>query len=131
MWVRTIKITFANELMKNSVRLHLSETIDLTEDMLLVYRVDLAANVSLVNHFFPSEEALENFSEKLKPVREQLKAMGLKSRLMMDPFGDSKLLVTSHWTCFQMGWRGIQRNNHFHTLIRVTPHRHHSPHHIM
>jgi hypothetical protein len=85
MWVRTIKITFANELMKNSVRSHLSETIDLTEDMLLVYRVDLAANVSLVNHFFPSEEALENFSEKLKPVREQLKAMGAKVEINDGP----------------------------------------------
>ena len=78
MWVRTIKITFANELMKKSVRSHMSETIDLTEGMILVYRVDLASNVSLVNHFFPSKEALESFSEKLKPVREQLTAMGAK-----------------------------------------------------
>ena len=54
MWVRTIKITFANELMKNSVRSYMSETVDLTEGMLLVYRVDLAANVSLVNHFSPT-----------------------------------------------------------------------------
>ena len=61
MWVRIIKITFANELMKNSVSSHLSETIFLIEDMLLSYRVDLAANVSLIDQFFPSEEALENF----------------------------------------------------------------------
>ena len=66
MWVRTLKITFANELMKKSVRSHLSETVDLTEGMVLVYRVDLASNVSLVNHFFPSEEALAGFAEKLK-----------------------------------------------------------------
>ena len=78
MWVRTLKITFANELMKKSVRSHLSETIDLTEGMILVYRVDLASNVSLVNHFFPSKEDLESFSEKLKPIREQLIAMGAK-----------------------------------------------------
>ena len=78
MWVRTLKITFANELMKKSFRSHLSETINLTQSMLLVYRVDLASNVSLVNRFFPSKEALESFSEKLKPVREQLTAMGAK-----------------------------------------------------
>ena len=78
MWVRTLKTTFTNELMKKSVRSHLSDTIDLTEGMILVYRVDLASNVSLVNHFFPSKEALESFSEKLKPVREQLIAMGAK-----------------------------------------------------
>ena len=75
MWVRTIKITFANELMKNSVRSHLSETIDLTEDKLLVYRVDLAANVSLVNHFSPAKRRWK-ISEKLKLFREQLRAMG-------------------------------------------------------
>ena len=85
MWVRTIKITFANELMKNSVRSYMSETVDLTEGMLLVYRVDLAANVSLVNHFFPDRETLEGFSEKLKPVREQLKSMGAKVEINDGP----------------------------------------------
>tara|TARA_B100000886_G_C20208544_1_gene401430 strand:- start:9 stop:341 length:333 start_codon:yes stop_codon:yes gene_type:complete len=85
MWVRTIKITFANELMKNSVRSHMSNTVDLTEGMLLVYRVDLSSNISLVNHFFPSKEALEGFSEKLKPIREQLKAMGAKVEINDGP----------------------------------------------
>ena len=85
MWARTIKITFANELMKKSVRSHLSETIDLTEIMVLVYRVDLSSSVSLVNHFFPSKEALDSFSEKLKPVREQLIAMGAKVEINDGP----------------------------------------------
>ena len=85
MWVRTIKITFANELMKNSVRSYMSDTVDLTEGMLLVYRVDLAANVSLVNHFFPDKETLDSFSEKLKPVREQLKSMGAKVEINDGP----------------------------------------------
>ena len=91
MWVRTLKITFANELMKKSVRSHLSDTIDLTEGMILVYRVDLASNVSLVNHFFPSREALESFSEKLKPVREQLIAMGAKVEVNDGPFWGFKV----------------------------------------
>jgi len=52
MWIRTIKVTFANESMKKSIRSYMSDAVDLTEGMLLVYRVDLAANVSLVNHFF-------------------------------------------------------------------------------
>ena len=85
MWVRTIKITFANELMKDSIRSHMSDTVDLTEGMLLVYRVDLSSNISLVNHFFPSKEALDGFSEKLKPVREQLKAMGAKVEINDGP----------------------------------------------
>ena len=78
MWVRTIKITFANELMKKSIRAYMSDAIDLTEGMLLVYRVDIAANVSLVNHFFPDKETLEQFSQKLKPVREQISSLGAK-----------------------------------------------------
>ena len=61
------------------------ETVDLTEGMLLVYRVDLAANVSLVNHFFPDRETLDGFSEKLKPVREQLKSMGAKVEINDGP----------------------------------------------
>ena len=40
---------------KKSVQSHLSETIDLTEGMILVYRVDRTSNVSLMNHFFPSK----------------------------------------------------------------------------
>ena len=46
MRVRTIKITFANELMKNPVCSHLSETIGLTESMVLVHRADLSSDVS-------------------------------------------------------------------------------------
>ena len=34
--------------------------------------------MSPVNHFFPSEEALEGFSKKLKLVREQLVCIGIK-----------------------------------------------------
>ena len=71
--------------MKKTVRSHLSETIDLTESILLFYRVDLALNVSIVKHSFPSKEALESFSENLKPVREQLTAMGAKVEVNDEP----------------------------------------------
>ena len=91
MWVRTIKVTFANELMKKSIRSYMSDAVDLTEGMLLVYRVDLAANVSLVNHFFPDKETLEAFSEKLKPVREQLKSMGAKVEINDGPVWDFRV----------------------------------------
>ena len=64
--------------MKKSIRAYMSDAIDLTEGMLLVYRVGIAANVSLVNHFFPDKETLEQFSQKLKPVREQIISLGAK-----------------------------------------------------
>ena len=132
MWVRTIKVTFANELMKKSIRSYMSDAVDLTEGMLLVYRVDLAANVSLVNHFFSDKETLEAFSEKLKPVREQLKSMGAKVEINDGPVWGFRVAGDVTLDMLSNGMEGdTKRNNHFHTLIRVTPHRHHSPHHIM
>ena len=69
----------------------MSDTVDLTDGMLLVYRVDLSSNISLVNHFFPSKEAIEGFLEKLKPVREQLKAMGAKVEINDGPVWGCKV----------------------------------------
>ena len=42
MWIRTIKVTFANELMKKSVRSYFSENIDAAGGILVSYSVDLA-----------------------------------------------------------------------------------------
>ena len=78
MWVRTLKITFKNQIMKDSMETYMAEKVDLTEGMILSYRVHLSSNAVLVNHFFPSREALQGFSTKLKPVREQIIAMGAK-----------------------------------------------------
>ena len=35
MWVRTLKITFKNELMKNSIETYMASKVDLTEGMML------------------------------------------------------------------------------------------------
>lgn len=78
MWVRTLKITFKNQIMKDSIESYMAEKVDLTEGMILSYRVHLSSNAVLVNHFFPLKEVLEGFSKKLKPVREQIIAMGAK-----------------------------------------------------
>ena len=78
MWVRTLKITFKNQIMKDSMETYMAEKVDLTEGMILSYRVHLSSNAVLVNHFFPSREALQGFSTKLKSVREQIIAMGAK-----------------------------------------------------
>ena len=78
MWVRTLKITFKNQIMKDSIESYMAEKVDLTEGMILSYRVHLSPNAVLVNHFFSSKEALQGFTTKLKPVREQIIAMGAK-----------------------------------------------------
>ena len=41
MWIRTIKVTFANELMKKSVRSYFSDNIDASLGQLVTYSVDL------------------------------------------------------------------------------------------
>ena len=65
MWVRTLKITFKNQIMKDSMETYMAEKVDLTEGMILSYRVHLSSNAVLVNHFFPSREALQGFSLSL------------------------------------------------------------------
>ena len=52
MWIRTIKITFANELMKKSVRSYFSDNIDASLGQMVTYSVDLAENAVLVSHIF-------------------------------------------------------------------------------
>ena len=54
MWVRTLKITFKNQIMKDSMETYMAEKVDLTEGMILSYRVHLSSNAVLVNHFFSS-----------------------------------------------------------------------------
>ncbi|HBP58834.1 MAG: hypothetical protein CMN41_08680 [SAR116 cluster bacterium] len=78
MWVRTLKITFKNEFMKESVETYMASKVDLTEGMILSYRVHVSSNVVLVNHFFPTKQVQEAFTAKLKPVREQIVSMGAK-----------------------------------------------------
>ncbi len=99
MWVRTLKITFKNELMKNSIKTDMASKVDLTEGMMLSYRVKVSANVVLVNHFFPSEQAIKDFNAKLKPVREQIISMGQRSRSMMARCGRSRWPGMSPSTC--------------------------------
>ena len=64
--------------MKDSMETYIAEKVDLNEGMILSYRVHLSSNAVLVKHFFPSREALQGFSTKLKPVRDQIIAMGAK-----------------------------------------------------
>ena len=65
MWVRTLKITFKNQIMKDSIESYMSEKVDLTEGMILSYRVHLSSNAVLVNHFFSSKEASQGFTKNL------------------------------------------------------------------
>ena len=91
MCVRTIKVTFANELMKKSVRSYFSDNVDASEGIFVSYSVDLAENVVLVTHIFPDQESLDNFAAKMKPEREQLKSMGAKVEINEGPVASFKV----------------------------------------
>ena len=91
MWIRTIKVTFANELMKKSVRSYFSENIDAAGGILVSYSVDLAENVVLVTHIFPDQDTLIAFTERMKPEREQLKSMGAKVEINEGPVWSFKV----------------------------------------
>ena len=71
MWIRTIKVTFANELMKKSVRSYFSDHIDASLGQLVTYSVDLAENVVLVTHIFPDQHTLNAFEKTMKPQSDQ------------------------------------------------------------
>ena len=91
MWIRTIKVTFANELMKKSVRSYFSEKIDASLGQLVTYSVDLSENVVLVTHIFPDKNALGAFEKTMKPQRDQLKSMGAKVEINDGPVWSFKV----------------------------------------
>ena len=91
MWIRTIKATFANELMKKSVRSYFSDNIDASLGQLVSYSVDLAENVVLVTHIFPDKDTLDAFEKTMKPQRDQLKSMGAKVEINDGPVWSFKV----------------------------------------
>ena len=91
MWIRTIKVTFANELMKKSVRSYFSDNIDASLGQLVTYSVDLAENVVLVTHIFPDQHTLNAFKKAMKPQRDQLELMGMKVEINDGPVWSFKL----------------------------------------
>ena len=91
MWIRTIKATFANELMKKSVRSYFSDNIDASLGQLVTYSVDLAENVVLVTHIFPDKDTLDAFEKTMKPQRDQLKSMGAKVEIKEGPVWSLKV----------------------------------------
>ena len=91
MWVRPIKTTFANQLMKKSVRSYFSDNIDASLGQLVTYSVALAENVVLVTHIFPDKDTLDAFEKTMKPQIDQLKSMGAKVEINDGPVWSFKV----------------------------------------
>ena len=60
MFMRGARVTFTNEMMKNSVVTFMSQNTDMRHDMMLSFRVHLTENALLLVQVFPSgDEAAE------------------------------------------------------------------------
>lgn len=78
MYMRGAKVTFANELMKNSFIAFMSSQTDLVNDMMFSMRVHLSEHQLLLVQVFPSKEAADNHGQQIKDLIEQMKDSGIR-----------------------------------------------------
>ncbi|OUX77823.1 MAG: hypothetical protein CBC19_06355 [Oceanospirillales bacterium TMED59] len=86
MFMRGARVTFTNELMKNSVVSFMSQNTDLRNDMMLTFRVHLSDNALLLVQLFPSEGEAAEYDKGVAPLVEQIRDMGAKIDMLS---GDS------------------------------------------
>ena len=97
MYMRAVRTTFTNELMKNSVVDFMSKQLDLTNGMMMCFRCHLSENQILNIMVFPDQKTKESFSAAAGDLSSQIKAMGAKVKFLHGPLthfgiaGDVKL----------------------------------------
>ena len=82
MYMRGARVTFTNEMMKKSVVAFMSQTIDLTEGMIVSFRTHLSEHQILHIMVFPDEQTAEGFGRVAKGYAEQIKEMGAKIEIL-------------------------------------------------
>ncbi|NCF48555.1 MAG: hypothetical protein GWP36_03435 [Bacteroidetes bacterium] len=82
MYMRGIRVTYTNEMMKNSVVSFMSGQVDLTEGMIISFRCHLSKNQILHVMVFPDEEAANSFERSAKVYSDQIKDMSAKIEIM-------------------------------------------------
>lgn len=85
MYMRAVRTTFTNELMKNSVVDFMSKQLDLTNGMMMCFRCHLSENQILNIMVFPDKETGEAFSTTAGDLSSQIKAMGAKVEFLQGP----------------------------------------------
>ena len=78
MFMRGVRVTFANQLMKESVLGFISREMDLIGGMMMVFRCHLSENQLLNIMLFPDEDTANRFGESARPYLEQTKEPGAK-----------------------------------------------------
>ena len=82
MYMRGARVTFTNEMMKNSVVSFMSKQIDLTEGMIISFRAHLSEHQIIHIMVFPDEQTAEGFGRVAKSYADQIKEMGAKMEIM-------------------------------------------------
>ena len=88
MYIRAVKGTFTNEVMKNSVVNFMIDNFDLKHGMIMAFKMHLSENQVLHVSVFPDEETSEEFVKLAKPIVDQIKQMGAKHEVMKGPLTD-------------------------------------------
>ena len=100
MFARGVKLTFTNELMKQSITDYMIKNFDLKGGMIMSFKIHLAENQVLHIGVFPDEETANAQSEKVKDARKQISAMGAKAEDMSGSISD--LLIAGDVTLNQL-----------------------------
>ena len=78
MYMRGARVTFTNEMMKNSVVSFMSENTDMRHGMMMSFRVHLTANALLLVQLFPSEAEAAEYDQAVAPLVDQIREMGAR-----------------------------------------------------
>ena len=82
MYMRGARVTFTNEFMKKSVVAFMSQTIDLTEGMIVSIRTHLSENQILHIGVYPDKENFDGYARTVNGYGEQIRDMGAKMEIL-------------------------------------------------
>ena len=82
MYMRGARVKFMNEFMKKSVVAFMSQTIDLTEGMIVSIRTHLSENQILHIGVYPDKENADGYARAVKGYGEQIRDMGAKMAIL-------------------------------------------------
>ena len=82
MYMRGARVKFMNEFMKKSVVAFMSQTIDLTEGMIVSIRTHLSENQILHIGVYPNKENADGYARTVKGYGEQIRDMGAKMEIL-------------------------------------------------
>jgi len=88
MYASGTKLTFTNEMMKQSVTSFMIQNFDLKHGMMMSLKIHTAENQVVHIGIFPDEETADGYGDHTKQARQQIADMGAKSEVLAGPLTD-------------------------------------------